>query len=98
LERCFGSVRYHVRRTTGRRTVTGGMVIRGAVRVVAVLAAARGTCPDDLRLRDRTAWHALRRQLAYRRETRCAQRRFRRNPAAYLARLEQQLLADHPSS
>jgi hypothetical protein len=107
LERCFGAVRYHARRTTGRRTVTGGVVIRGAVRVVAVLAAARGVCPDDLRLRDRAAWHALRRQaawhalrrhLAYRRETRCAHRRFRRNPTAYLAHLEQHLLADPLSS
>jgi hypothetical protein len=98
LERCFGTVRYHERRATGRRTIAGGVVLRGAVRLVATLAAGRGDGPLDLRPRDRAAWQRLREQLTYRRATRCAQRRFRRDPTAYLARLERQLLADHPSS
>ncbi len=93
LERRFGTLRYHERRSSGRRAVSGGLVLRGAVRVVAVLSTDR---PDDvteqLRLRDQEAWRTLRQQLDARAETRRAQRRFRHDPAAYLATLEQQLL------
>ncbi len=93
LERCFGTLRYHERRASGRRAVSGRLVLRGAVRVVAVLRAAR---PEQtaapLRLQDRQAWQHLRQQLATRAERRRAQRRFRKDPAGYLATLEQQLL------
>lgn len=93
LERRFGSLRYHERRASGRRSVSGRLVLRGAVRVVAVLSAQQ---PDkvgnELRLRDRAAWQRLRQQLDVRAETRRAQRHFRRDPIAYLAALEQQLL------
>jgi hypothetical protein len=41
LERRFGTLRYHERRSSGRRAVSGGLVLRGAVRVVAVLSADR---------------------------------------------------------
>ena len=93
LERRFGQLRYHERRATGRRTVTGGLVLRGAVRVLAVLASDQpGGAASDLRLTDRAAWQDLRRPLDARAETRRAQRRFRRDPARYLAALEQQLL------
>ncbi len=92
LERRFGSLRYHERRT-GRRAVSGRLVLRGAVRVVAVLSANQpDEVANDLRLRDRGAWQHLRQQLDERAETRRAQRRFRRDPATYLAALEQQLL------
>jgi hypothetical protein len=93
LERCFGSVRYHERRATGRRTLTAGLVVRGSVRLVAVLATQH-QCFDasDLRVSDQAAWQDLRQRLAERHETRRAQRRFRKDPAAYLARLEQHLL------
>ena len=93
LERRFGKLRYHERRSSGRRAVSGGLVLRGAVRVVTVLSADR---PEDaseqLRLRDREAWRKLRQQLELRAESRRAQRRLRRDPGAYLAKLEQQLL------
>ncbi len=93
LERRFGTLRYHERRCSGRRAVSGGLVLRGAVRVVTVLSARRlGDAAGDLRPRDREAWRKLRRDLEDRAESRRAQRRFRKDPAAYLAKLEQQLL------
>jgi len=91
LERCFGSVRYHERRVTGRRTITGGAVVRGPVRLATILATREGRV-IDVRLTDRAAWQRLREQLDYRRETRRAQRRFRHDPVAYLADLEHRLL------
>ena len=39
LEQCFGSARYHERRATGRGGLAGGLVVRGAVRLVAAVAA-----------------------------------------------------------
>ncbi len=93
LERCFGSVRYHERRATGRRTITGGLVVRGSVRLVVVLATPhQGFGASDLRVTDLAAWQDLRQRLQERHETRRAQRRFRKDPAAYLALLEQRLL------
>jgi len=92
LERCFGSVRYHERRVTGRRTLTGGAMVRGPVRLATILALREGYVPD-LRLTDRAAWQELRRRLDYRREARRAQRRFRQDPDGYFKYLEQQLPA-----
>ena len=92
LERRFGTLRYHERRATGRRSLPGGAVVRGAVRVVAVLAADRHGGAPDLRPADWAAWRALRAHLEGRQETRRAQRRFRRDPAGYLTALEQQFL------
>jgi hypothetical protein len=93
LERCFGAVRYHERRATGRRSVTGGTIVRGAVRLTTVLATREGRVPAvDVRLNDRMAWQHLRQRLNDRRDTRRAQRRFRRDPTAYVTRLEQLLL------
>lgn len=92
LEQCFGSVRYHERRATGRKGAVPGVVVRGAVRVVAVLATReRRFAAEELQLTDRTAWQALRDQLAYRQDARCAQLRFRKDPAAYLQALEDRL-------
>lgn len=93
LEHCFGSVRYDERRTTGRRGAIPGLVVRGAVRVLAALAT-RSCCflPSGLFCEDLPAWHRLRQQLDYRQEGRRRQLRFRKDPAAYLARLEAVLL------
>ncbi len=93
LERCFGSVRYHERRVTGRRTIAGGAIVRGAVHLTTILAIREGWVLE-MRLPDRAAWQELRRRLDYRRETRRAQRRFRHGPAGYLRRLEQQLTTE----
>ncbi len=92
LEHFFGSARYHERRATGRKGASPGLVVRGAVRVVAAVASRNQTFVEtDLRPADLTRWRDLRRHLATRQDARCAQRRFRRDPDAYLASLEEAL-------
>ncbi len=89
LEQCFGAVRYHERRATGRRGASPGLVVRGAVRVIAAVAA-RSQLLDGIALRptDLVAWRTLRSQLQGRQAARCAQRRFRQDPDAYPTALE----------
>jgi len=92
LEQYFGSARYHERRTTGRKQSAPGVVIRGAVRVVASVASRLHSfsgaelCPTNL-----TQWRALRSELNYRHEARRMQYRFRKSPEQYLAALEKKL-------
>ncbi len=93
LEQCFGSARWHERRATGRKGASPTLVVRGAVRLVAAVAArwcAFGA--EQLRPENPAALATLRRELDDRHEARRAQRRFRRDPAAYLARIEQHLI------
>jgi hypothetical protein len=93
LEHCFGVARAHERRATGRRGAIPGVVVRGSVRLMAVLVTTREDLQAaDLQPSDYRKWHELRAQLQYRQETRRQQFRFRKNPAAYLAALEAQLL------
>lgn len=93
LEQCFGSVRYHERRTTGRKAAIPAIVVRGSVRVVATVASkTRLFSAQDLRPRDPHQWQHLRQELSYREQTRCQQRRFRKDPAGYLAHIEACLL------
>ena len=93
LEHCFGVARAHERRATGRRGAIPGVVVRGSVRLMAVLVTK---CEDlqaaDLQPSDYRRWRELRSQLQYRQEARRKQLRFRKDPAAYLAALEAQLL------
>jgi hypothetical protein len=92
-EQYFGSARHAERRVTGRKQASPALVIRGAVRVVAAGACRLLTfSAAQLRLTDLEAWRTLRQQLEYRHETRRCQLRFRRDPDAYLAALEQRLL------
>lgn len=92
LEQYFGSARYHERRATGRKQASPGMVIRGAVRVVASVASRQHPfsgpelCPTDL-----TRWRTLRSELNHRHEARRMQYRFRKSPEQYLAALEEKL-------
>lgn len=93
LEQCFGSVRRHERRATGRKGAVPGLVVRGPVRVLAAVTGIRQCfCVRALQLRDPHAWHALRDQLAYRHEARRMQFRFLKDPSAYLASLEDKLI------
>jgi hypothetical protein len=93
LEHCFGVARTHERRATGRRGAIPGVVVRGSVRLMAVVMAQREDLQAaDLQPRDYQAWWQLRTHLQYRQETRRQQWRFRKDPAAYLAALEAQLL------
>jgi hypothetical protein len=92
LEQCFGMARYHQRRVSGRKRPDASLVVRGAVRLVAAVVSRQhrfqGT---DLRPPNLARWRALRQHLTHCQDARRAQRRFRRNPAAYLARLEADL-------
>jgi len=93
LEQCFGSVRYHERRASGRRGAIPGWVVRGAVRILAGLVTKRRARERaDLQPADHQAWRRLREHLRYRREARRRQWRFRKHPAAYLADIEARLL------
>lgn len=92
LEHVFGSTRYHERRATGRKQASPGLVVRGAVRIVASVASQRChfTGPE-LQPGNLAQWRALRHQVESRHEARREQYRFRKNPVEYLATLEEKL-------
>ncbi len=93
LEHLFGTTRYRERRATGRKGASPALVLRGSVCVLAIVGTpGTGLTADTLAPRDLTAWRALRARLEQRHESRRAQLRFRRDPARYLAALEQQYL------
>jgi hypothetical protein len=93
LEQCFGSVRYHERRASGRPGAAPGLVVRGQVRLLAAVAThAREVRTEDLRPVDVEAWRELREALDRRQEARRRQLRFRRDPEGYLRSLEDCLL------
>src|SRR5271166_4781168 len=93
LEHTFGSHRYHERRSSGRRRASPGLDVMGSARVISGLAT-RLRPEEGLVLRPGyvEGWQELRAKLEARREARRKQRRFRHDPAAYLAKLEQQCL------
>jgi hypothetical protein len=93
LEQLFGMARYHQRRASGRKRPAASTVLRGAVRVIAAVVTRQHRLPGAaLRPPSLARWRALRQHLTQRQETRRAQRRFRHDPAAYLAKLEAALL------
>jgi hypothetical protein len=89
LEQLFGSHRYHERRCSGRKKGSPTAVVRGPVRLVAALATRlREASGPELAPKDVRQWQKQREQLQRRRDARARQRRFRRNPEAYLRELE----------
>lgn len=93
LEHTFGSHRYHERRASGRRQASPGLVVMGQARLISGLATRlRPDAGLELRPGYVNDWQALRAELEQRRETRRRQRRFRHDPASYLADLEQRCL------
>ncbi len=90
LEQEFGSQRYHERRATGRKTASPAAVLRGEARLVAA-SATRQRPPSgaDPGCVDREQWKDLRQRLDRRRQARTLRSRFRRDPATYLAALEE---------
>ena len=89
LEQYFGSARYHQRRASGRVHAAAATVVRGAVRVLAATATRLQPCGEyQLRHPDLERWRRLRESLQLRQEARRQQARFRKDPTAYLARLE----------
>ena len=93
LEQDFGTARHHERRATGRKRPSTAVAVRGSVRVVAAVVTPLGAwTAQELRPANIQAWRCLRAKLEARHEARRAARRFRRDPAAYLAKLEATLL------
>jgi hypothetical protein len=93
LEQTFGSVRHQERRVTGRKSASPGMVVRGAVRLVAAIMTRRMAWgPAQLCPHDPEALAQLREELGRREEARRAQLRFRRDPTTYLEQAERLLL------
>src|SRR5258708_2334519 len=71
LEQYFGSARYHERRTTGRKQASPGLVVRGAVRLVASVASPLHPFSDpQLFPTDLTQHRPLRSQLNHRHQAR----------------------------
>jgi hypothetical protein len=69
------------------------VVVRGSVRVMtAVVTKKQSFSAEELRPSDYQRWRDLRAHLQQCEETRRRQFRFRKDPAAYLAVLEAQLL------
>jgi hypothetical protein len=60
--------------------------------IAAVVTKEQNFSAEELRPSDYRRWRELRAQLQHREETRRHQFRFRKDPAAYLATLETQLL------
>jgi hypothetical protein len=92
LEQFFGSSRHHERRATGRKTASSALVLRGSVRLVSGAATRlRSRSGSELQPRDPGKWKQLRSQLEARCHVRRCGLRFRRDPAAYLKQLQDQL-------
>jgi hypothetical protein len=93
LEQFFGAHHYHERRTTGRKGASPALVLRGSVQLVAYAATRlRPFTGEELAPDQTQTWQELRQRLETRRQQRTHRRRFRRDPASYLAKLEADLL------
>jgi len=93
LEQFFGAHRYHERRTTGRKGASPALVLRGSVQLVAYAATRlRPFTGEELAPDQPQTWRELRQRLETRRQQRTQRRRFRRDPASYLAKLEADFL------
>ena len=93
LEQTFGSFRHHQRRCSGQKKSPVSTVVRGSSRLIAAVATKLRTFSDsDLARVDLRQWRNIRSQLKKINHSRVQQRRFRRNPDAYLESLEHELL------
>jgi hypothetical protein len=93
LEQFFGAYRYHDRRATGRKAASPALVLSSSVCVIAAAATRRYTySAEELAPENVSAWQALRQARETRRQQRTRRRRFRRDPASYLAQLEADIL------
>ena len=92
LEHVFGQLRHHQRRVTGRKVAPASLVVRGSVRLIALIATrARTFTLKDFGVISVAAWQSVRSELWQHHQKRLQQRRFRRDPDQYLAQLEAKL-------
>ena len=93
LEHVFGAHRYHERRASGRKGACPTLVVRGSARLLAAVATRLAPySAADLASANLGDWRRLRAALAQREHARVQQRRFRRDPQAYLDNLENRLV------
>jgi hypothetical protein len=93
LEQFFGRHRYHERRASGRKDASPGLVLRGEARLLAAAATRQHVyTAEELARVDPDRQAELRRRLQGRRHRRVNRTRFRRDPQAFLQRLEESLL------
>jgi hypothetical protein len=93
LEHYFGQHRYHERRATGQKRGSPHAVLHGPVRLVAgAITRLRSFTAAELAPPDRDGWQRLRATIRARFACRAQGRRFRRDPDAYLAQLEETAL------
>lgn len=93
LEHVFGQLRHHQRRVTGRKVAPASLVLRGAVRLIAVVVTRMKTFTvAEFAAVSSESWQNVRSQLQQHYSKRLQQRRFRRDPDAYLAELEAKYL------
>jgi hypothetical protein len=95
LEHLFGSVRYHERRASGRKVAAPTFLVRGSLRLIAVTCQQQAFTATQLQPKSLADWRALRHELSQRQGAHTLQRRFRQDPATYLADAERLL---HPES
>lgn len=93
LEHVFGQLRHHQRRVTGRKVASASLVLRGSVRLVAVVATRLQTFTvQEFAAVSSENWQNVRSELQKHHSKRLQQRRFRRDPDVYLAELEAKYL------
>lgn len=93
LEQVFGQMRHHQRRVTGRKQAPASLVVRGSVRLIAMIATRTAPfTPQALASISIERWKAVRSDLQNHRHKRLQQRHFRRDPDSYLAQVEAKFL------
>jgi hypothetical protein len=89
LEQYFGQHRHHERRTTGRKRGSWTTVLHGPVRVLAsAMTRLRPWTAAELAPQNHVRWQQVRTTIRARFARRAQGYRFRRDPASYLAQLE----------
>lgn len=91
LEHVFGQLRHHERRVTGCKVAPASLVLRGPVRLIAMVATRiKSFTPKVFAAISLENWQTVRSQLQKHHSKRLQQRHFRRDPNEYLAELEAQ--------
>jgi hypothetical protein len=89
LEHTFGSLRYHERRSSGRKVGSPSLVLQGCLRLPTALFTRRQLVTLDLLASVPVEhWRTRRNESRQRQQAYRLRYRFRKNPAAYLAALE----------
>ena len=93
LEVSFGQLRHHQRRVTGRKVAPASLVLRGSVRLIAVVATRIQTFTvEEFAAVSSETWQNVRSQLQKHHSKRLQQCRFRRDPDGYRTELEANFL------